>query len=80
MPTRLFELYVSSPYTKGDGTKCVMVFLEAFDGKKPIELDTVIWQLKTQRNCPNAIVLRSIKSAKRITDQRLQEQFLNLWI
>jgi hypothetical protein len=67
-------------YAKEDESECVMVFLEAFEGKEPIALDTVIWQLKSQRKCPDAMVLRSIKTAKRITDQRLKEQFLNLWV
>jgi hypothetical protein len=67
-------------YVKEKRTNCVMVFLETFEGKQPLGLDTVIWQLKAQRNCPNAMDLRSIKTAKRITDQRLREQFLNLWV
>jgi hypothetical protein len=76
-PSRVVHL---EHYVKEARTKCVMVFLEAFEGKQPLGLDKVIWQLTAQRNCPRAMDLRSIKTAKRITDQRLREQFLNLWV
>jgi hypothetical protein len=77
-PSRVIHL---EHYTKEDGTECVMVFLEAFERREPIALDTVIWRLQAQRNCQkNALALRSIRTAKRIVDQHLREEFSNLWV
>jgi hypothetical protein len=75
-PSRV--LHVES-YAKADGSKWVMVFVEAADDKEAKDLDAVIWGLKKQggANCES---LRLIQTAKRITDQRTARLFLNVWV